>query len=243
MPQDREDVPFNESKDIPAIPRHVGYIVDGNRRWAKKHGLPPYEGHLAGYNALKDIAIATLEAGAEYMSAYVFSTENWKRSVDEVKHLMGLTLRIVTADVPLFNKYNVQLRIIGSRDGVDPKIVKALAAAEEATKDNTGGVFALCFNYGGQQEIVDAVKKIVQSGVNENDVTPELIAQNLYLPDVPPMDLVVRTSGEMRLSNFMLWRAAYSELIFLDKMWPEMTKDDVTAIIKEYSRRQRRFGS
>jgi undecaprenyl diphosphate synthase len=243
MPQDRADVPWNDSEDGPVVPRHIGYIVDGNRRWAKKHGLPLYEGHLAGYNALKDVGIATLEAGAEYMSAYVFSTENWKRSTDEVKRLMGLTLKVVTADVPLFNKYNVQLRIIGSRVGVDPKIVKAMAAAEEATKANTGGVFALCFNYGGQQEIVDAVKKIVHAGVKEEDVTPELIAENLYLPDVPPIDLIVRTSGEMRLSNFMLWRAAYSEIIFLDKMWPEMTKDDVTAIIKEYSRRQRRFGS
>lgn len=242
MPQDKADVPWDDSKDGPAIPRHVGYIVDGNRRWAKKHGLPVYEGHLAGYNALKDVGIATLEAGAEYMSAYVFSTENWRRSADEVKHLMGLTLKVVTADVPLFNKYNVQLRIIGSREGVDPRIVKAMVAAEAATKDNTGGVFALCFNDGGQQEIVDAVKKIVHSGVKEDAVTTELIAQNLYLPDVPPMDLIVRTSGEMRLSNFMLWRAAYSEIIFLDKMWPEMTKDDVTAIIKEYSRRQRRFG-
>ena len=224
------------------IPKHVGYIVDGNRRWAKKHGLPTYEGHLAGYNALKDVGIATLEAGAEYMSAYVFSTENWKRSVDEVKKLMGLTLKILRSDILIFNQYNVRLRIIGSREGVDPKIVKEMERAEEATKDNTGGVFALCFNYGGQQEIVDAVKKIVQSGVKEDEITDELIAQNLYLPDVPPIDIIVRTSGEKRLSNFMLWRAAYSELMFMDKMWPEMTKDDVTAIIKEYSRRHRRFG-
>jgi len=227
----------------PAIPRHVGYIVDGNRRWAKKHGLPAYEGHLAGYNALKDVGIATLEAGAEYMSAYVFSTENWKRSADEVKRLMGLTLKVVSSDVPVFNKYNVKLKIIGSYEGVDPKIVKAMEKAEAATADNTGGTFALCFNYGGQQEIVDAVKKIVQSGVSEDDITPELIAENLYVPHVPPLDVIVRTSGEQRLSNFMLWRAAYSEFIFMDQMWPDMTKDDVTAIMKEYSRRQRRFGS
>jgi len=155
---------------------------------------------------------------------------------------MGLTLKILRSDIPIFNQYNVRLRIIGSREGVDPKIVKEMERAEEATKDNTGGVFALCFNYGGQQEIVDAVKKIVQSGVKEDEITDELIAQNLYLPDVPPIDIIVRTSGEKRLSNFMLWRAAYSELMFMDKMWPEMTKDDVTAIIKEYSRRHRRFG-
>jgi len=228
--------------ETPAIPRHVGYIVDGNRRWAKKHGLPSYEGHLAGYNALKDVAVATLEAGAEFMSAYIFSTENWTRSADEVKRLMGLTLKILTSDIPIFNTYNVRLRIIGSRDGVDPKIVKAMVNAEEATAGNTGGTLALCFNYGGHQEITDAVKKIVASGAKEDEVTTQLIADNLYLPDVPPIDVIVRTSGEMRISNFMLWRAAYSEFIFLDQMWPDMTKDDVTAIMKEYSRRGRRFG-
>lgn len=229
-------------EELFVVPKHVGYIVDGNRRWAKKHGLPTYEGHLAGYNTLKDVGIATLEAGAEYMSAYVFSTENWNRSADEVKHLMGLTLKILTSDIPIFNQYNVQLRIIGSRDGVDPKIIKEMDRAEAATAQNTGGVFAVCFNYGGQQELIDAVKKIIQSGVKEQDMTAELIAQNLYAPDIPPIDVIVRTSGEKRLSNFMLWRAAYSELVFLDQMWPDMTKDDVTAIIKEYSRRHRRFG-
>jgi undecaprenyl diphosphate synthase len=226
----------------PAVPRHVGYIVDGNRRWAKKHGLPAYEGHLAGYNALKDVAIATLEAGAEYMSAYVFSTENWKRSADEVKRLMGLTLKVLRSDIPIFNQYNIRLKVIGSREGVDPKIIKEMEAAEESTKTNTGGIFSICFNYGGQQEIVDAVKKIVHAGTKEADITQELIAANLYVPEVPPMDVLVRTSGEQRISNFMLWRAAYSEFIFLDQMWPDMTKDDVTAIMKEYSRRQRRFG-
>jgi len=239
MPQDRADEPVAG----PIVPRHVGYIVDGNRRWAKKHGLPSYEGHLAGYNALKDVAIATLEAGTEYMSAYVFSTENWKRSADEVKRLIGLTMKLLTVDVPEFNVRNVRLKVLGSRVGVDKRVVKAIEAAEATTANNTGGTFALCFNYGGQLEITDAVKKIVQSGVSADNVTPELIAENLYVPEVPPMDLVVRSSGEMRLSNFMLWRAAYSEFIFLDQMWPDMTKDDVTAILKEYSRRQRRFGS
>jgi undecaprenyl diphosphate synthase len=238
MPQDRDDVPF----EGPAVPRHIGYVVDGNRRWAKKHGLPVYEGHLAGYNALKDISIATLAAGVEYMSAYIFSTENWKRSADEVKGLMGLTLKLLTSDVPQFNVHNVRLKVIGSREGVDKKIIKAIENAEAATASNDGGTLALCFNYGGQLEVADAVKKIVQSGIDADEVTPELIAANLYVPEVPAMDLVVRTSGEKRLSNFMLWRAAYSELIFLDQMWPDMTKDDVTAILKEYSRRQRRFG-
>ncbi len=230
------------AEDAAQIPKHVGYVVDGNRRWAKKHGLPTYEGHLAGYNALKEVALATLEAGVEYMSAYVFSTENWKRSSDEVRRIMGLTLKVLSADVPEFNKYNVQLRIIGSKDGLDPKILKAIDKAEADTAQNTGGVFLVCFNYGGQLEITDAVKKIVQSGVEAEEVTEELIAQNLYAPEVPPLDLMVRTSGEQRISNFMLWRSAYSELLFLKKLWPDMTKADVTAIMNEYARRQRRFG-
>ena len=227
----------------PIVPKHVGYIVDGNRRWAKAHGLPTYEGHLAGYNALKEVGLATLAAGVEYMSAYVFSTENWKRSADEVKKLMGLTLKVLGSDVPEFNKNNVRLKVIGSREGVDPKIIKAIEKAEAATAGNTGGEFALCFNYGGQREIVDAVKKLVQEGVSTDEITEESIARHLYAPEVPPIDMVVRTSGEQRLSNFMLWRSAYSEFLFLEKNWPEMTKDDVTAIIKEYAKRQRRFGS
>lgn len=229
--------------DTPAlIPRHVGYIVDGNRRWAKKHGLPTYEGHLAGYSALKEVGLATLAAGAEYMSAYIFSTENWKRSAEEVKRLMRLTLKILQSDVHIFNDNNVQLKVIGSREGVDAKIIKAIEKAEAETAHNTGGVFALCFNYGGQTEIVDAVKKVVQSGVEAEAVSEELISAALYAPDVPPVDIIVRTSGEQRLSNFMLWRAAYSEFLFLEKSWPDMTKDDVTSIMKEYAKRQRRFG-
>jgi undecaprenyl diphosphate synthase len=224
------------------IPQHVGFIVDGNRRWAKKHGLPAYEGHLAGYNAIKEVVQAAFDAGIQYVSAYSFSTENWKRSEQEVSKLMGLVLRLLTADLHMFEENNIRLRILGTRDRLDDRIIKAIESAEAQTANNTKGTLALCFNYGGQLEIADAVKKIVQSGVSADDITPELIAQNLYAPEVPPMDLVVRTSGEQRLSNFMLWRAAYSELLFLEKFWPDMTKDDVSSILKEYARRGRRFG-
>ena len=223
-------------------PRHIGFIVDGNRRWAKEHGLPKYEGHLAGYNAIQDIAKATFDAGVRYMSAYVFSTENWKRSEDEVGKLMGLVLRLVKSDLHLFQENNIRLRIIGSRDNVSDKILAAIDEAESATEDNTAGTLILCFNYGGQLELADAVKEIMTSGVAAEDVTPELIEQHLYAPDVPPCDLIVRTSGEQRLSNFMLWRSAYSELLFLEKNWPDMTKQDVTDILLEYKRRGRRFG-
>lgn len=230
------------AKDELVIPKHVGYIVDGNRRWAKEHGLPTYEGHLAGYNALKDVAFAGLDMGIQYMSVYIFSTENWKRSQEEVKGIMSLVMKLFTSDAKLFHKNNVRLKVLGTRDGLDPKIVKAVEGLEEETKNNTAGTLAVCLNYGGQREVVDAVKKIVQAGTPAEEIDEDLIAANLYGAEVPPVDVIVRTSGEKRLSNFMLWRSAYSEFIFLDKMWPEMTKDDVEAIIKEYSRRHRRFG-
>ncbi len=223
-------------------PRHIGFIVDGNRRWAKKHGLPAYEGHLAGYNAIHEVTKATFDAGVEYVSAYIFSTENWKRSEDEVSKLMGLVLRLLTSDLHIFNDNNIKLKVLGSLDRVDKKILKAITEAEAQTADNTGGTLAVCFNYGGQIEIADAVKKIVQSGVKSDEITPELIEENLYQPDIPALDLIVRSSGEHRLSNFMLWRSAYAELLFLDKLWPDMTKEDVTDILKEYSTRARRFG-
>lgn len=224
------------------VPRHVGYIIDGNRRWAKEHGIPTYEGHLAGYNALKDVAFATLEAGVEYMSIYIFSTENWKRKQEEVSNLMSLILRLFTTDAKMFTEYNIRLKILGQREGLNDKILIAMDKLEEATKDNTAGTLAICLNYGGQNEIVDAVKTIVRSGIPAEDIDEDLIAQNLYGAEVPPVDVIVRTSGEKRLSNFMLWRSAYSELIFLKKMWPDMTKEDVTEIIDEYARRGRRFG-
>lgn len=224
------------------IPHHVGYVVDGNRRWAKKHGIPAYEGHLAGYNALQDVVQATFDAGVEFVSAYIFSTENWKRSQEEVGHLMGLVLKLLTSDLHLFNDNSIRLKILGSTEQVSDKILAAINDAEATTADNTRGTLAVCFNYGGQLEIADAVKEIIRSGVPAEDITPDVIAQNLYYPEIPPCDLIVRSSGEQRLSNFMLWRAAYSEFIFRDKLWPDMTKDDVTAILEEYSRRSRRFG-
>ncbi|MDB5165392.1 MAG: Isoprenyl transferase [Candidatus Saccharibacteria bacterium] len=230
------------AKNNQEVPNHIGYIIDGNRRWAKMHGLPTYEGHLAGYNAIQEVVKASFDAGAKYVSAYIFSTENWKRSEDEVGKLMGLVLKLLTSDLHVFEENNTKLIVLGSKENVSEKIQKAIAEAEARTANNTGGTLAICFNYGGQIEIADAVKKIVQSGARIGEITPELIEQNLYAPEVPPIDLLVRSSGEQRLSNFMLWRAAYSELLFLEKLWPDMTKDDVTAIIEEYSRRGRRFG-
>lgn len=224
------------------VPRHIGYVIDGNRRWAKQHGIPVYEGHLAGYNAITEIVLATIAQGVEYVSAYIFSTENWKRSEAEVGKLMGLVLKLLSSDLHILEENNIRLRVLGSTDHVDDKILRAIKDAEERTANNTRGTLAVCFNYGGHQEIADACKKIVQEGISPEAITAEVVAEHLYAPDIPPLDVVVRTSGEMRLSNFMLWRSAYSEFIFLDKLWPDMTKDDVAAILKEYLRRNRRFG-
>lgn len=224
------------------VPQHIGFIVDGNRRWAKKHGIPTYEGHLAGYNTSIDVMKATFEAGVKVVSMYTFSTENWKRSESEVSKIMSLVLRLLTSDIHILQENGIRLKMIGSREGLSKGIAKAIDEAEAKTASNTRGTLAVCFNYGGQLEIVDACRKIIEAGVSADKITPELITENLYAPELPPVDLVVRTSGEQRLSNFMLWRAAYSEFIFLEKFWPDMTKDDVTAILEEYSRRGRRFG-
>jgi undecaprenyl diphosphate synthase len=224
------------------VPQHIGYIVDGNRRWAKKHGIPVYEGHLAGYNTSIEVVMASFDAGVKVVSTYTFSTENWKRAESEVSKIMGLVIRLLSSDLHILQENNIRLRMVGARDRLSKSILKAIDEAETATAANTRGTLAVCFNYGGQLEIAEACKRIVQAGTPAEEVTPELIAQNLYVPDLPPVDLVVRTSGEQRLSNFMLWRAAYSEFIFLEKFWPDMTKDDINDILEEYSRRGRRFG-
>ncbi len=225
--------------ETPVFPNHVGFIVDGNRRWAKKHGLPTYEGHLAGYNAIKEIIRASVEKGIKCVSFYVFSTENWKRSQDEVSYLMKLTLRILTRDMKELIKEKVKVKVLGSREGLGDALIKAINKAEADTAHFTRATVAVCLNYGGKQEIVEAAKATV---ADRQDLTEENIQAHLYAPEVPDLDMMVRTSGEQRISNFMLWRAAYCELMFLDKLWPDLRPSDIDDIIKEYARRNRRFG-
>lgn len=224
-------------------PTHLGFILDGNRRWARQHSLPEFDGHLAGYNALREVIEGCFEMGIPYVSVYAFSTENWKRDKREVSNLMKLATHAVTSDLKRFVDKNICVRYAGRRDGIGKKLLTAVEKAEAATRELTGGTVLMCFNYGGQQEIVDAVRQCSADGLTGDEITEEAIARRLYVPDAPPIDLIVRTSGEQRLSNFMLWRAAYSELLFLEKYWPDMTKQDVADIIKEYSRRKRRFGA
>ena len=224
------------------VPEHIGFILDGNRRWAKQHGLPTYEGHLAGYNALKDIIEASAEAGVEYISFYTWSTENWTRAETEVRGIMKLIRRLFKVDIKQLVKDDFKLVVLGGREKLPDDINVMIDEAEEASKNGSRATLAMCFNYGGQQEIVRAAQRIAEAGVDPATVTTELFEQYLDHPDIPPCDIVVRTSGEQRLSNFMLWRSAYSEFLFLDKLWPDMRAEDVDDIIKEYNRRHRRFG-
>lgn len=224
------------------VPNHVGFILDGNRRWARKHSIPEYDGHLAGYNALKEVMDGCFERNIKYVSIYAFSTENWKRDTKEVSGLMRLALHAISKDLKRLIERNVRVQILGRREGIEGKLLAGFEKVEEKTRHLTGGTLAVCFNYGGQQEISDAARKCVEDGLTAEEITDEAIAARLYAPEIPPVDLVVRTSGEQRLSNFMIWRTAYSELLFLEKYWPEMTKEDVAAIIEEYARRSRRFG-
>jgi undecaprenyl diphosphate synthase len=223
-------------------PVHVGFILDGNRRWARHHTLPEMDGHLAGYNALKDVMRACFDSGVQYVSIYTFSTENWQRDGKEISGLMRLAMRVVTTDLKELIRDRIRVRFLGRTDGISTKLLKGIEKAEEATGHFTGRTLAVCFNYGGQQEIADAARACVVDGLAPEAVTEQAMTDRMYAPDVPPIDITVRTSGEQRLSNFMLWRISYSELLFIDKFWPDMTKQDVTDIINEYNRRVRRFG-
>lgn len=222
------------------VPEHVGFIVDGNRRWAKKHGLPTYEGHLAGHNTLKEILRACVERGIKYVSFYVFSTENWQRSEDEVSKIMQIAMRIVKDDVKELIKENTRMVVLGTREGLSEKLARAIEDSEAKTAHCDRATAAFCFNYGGQLEIAAAAQKCLDDGLTR--ITPADIRDRLYEPGIPDVDMVVRTSGEQRISNFMLWRAAYSEFMFIDKLWPDMKAQDVDIIIDEYNTRHRRFG-
>ncbi len=224
------------------VPHHLGLILDGNRRWAKANGLDPNEGHKRGYENLKTIARSAFERGVKVVSAYVFSTENWKRSKEEVGYLMKLLEWVVTNEVKELDKEGVRIVWIGSRQDLSPKLLSKIDGVVEQTSRNTKGTLALCLNHGGHREVTEAVQRIVESGVRAEDITEELIGQNIDGADVPPIDLLVRTSGEQRLSNFMLWRAAYSELLFRSEHWPDFSEQSLDECLLEYEKRQRRFG-
>lgn len=222
------------------LPRHIGFIPDGNRRWARARGLPTLEGHRRGYVRFEEIVEFFAPTGVEFLSFFTFSTENWQRSPEEVSYLMKLVAEMAEKMHKQLRKKNLRLVIMGRAEPVEPKLWQKLQQIEQDSVTNTGMTVCLCFNYGGQAEIADAAKKMVATG--EQDFSPENFRRYLYRPEVPDCDLIVRTSGESRLSGFQLWRAAYSELLFLEKNFPDITAEDCAAILGEYQKRNRRFG-
>lgn len=222
--------------------KHLGIIMDGNRRWAKARGLPTFEGHRRGYDKLKEVGEWCLNQGIEVLTVYAFSIENWKRTQEEVSYLMDLLHRAVTAEIDEFMKRDIRVRVIGRRDGLSEKMRLAVDQVWERTHNNRRGLLQLAINYGGQAEIVDAVKNICASGAAANEITEDLVAKNLYAPDVPPPDLIIRTSGEQRLSGFLTWESAYSEFYFTQTHWPDFSENDLQAALDWYEGRERRYG-
>ena len=222
------------------IPAHVGIILDGNRRWAKQHGLDTQEGHKQGFETFKEVADAGLDRGVKCLSVFAFSTENWHRAKKEVNFLMHFIKVVIKGYIKELHKKNIRFIWLGSEDGLSKSLIKQLRSAEELSKNNTKALFFFFFNYGGQQEIIESVKAVL---AKNQQLSPQTVEANLYGGSVvPPIDLLIRTSGEQRISNYMLWRAAYSELYFSPKLWPDFTPKDLDIAIDDYSKRQRRYG-
>lgn len=226
-------------------PRHIGVIMDGNGRWARKRGLPRSAGHSAGANVFRSICQYANSIGIEYMTFYTFSTENWKRPKEEVDALMNL-LRDYLKKAPDFKEENMSLRFIGDRSRLPEDLQALMLQNEEGSKDATGMVVTLAINYGGQDEILHAVKQLfaqmLSDGKRPADLTEQDLAAHLYTAGMPDPDLIIRPSGELRLSNFLTWQSAYSEFWFSDVLWPDFTSKHLDEAIEEYARRNRRFG-
>jgi len=229
--------------DADRLPRHVAVVMDGNGRWAERQGLPRTMGHAAGEEALYRVVDAAIDMGLPWLTVYGFSTENWSRPEEEVSYLMGLPGEVVAKRMAELHQRNVRVKVAGRRDGRVPEsVLEHIDEAVNRTAANTGLTFCIAFNYGGRAEIVDAVRALTAKGVSADEIDEAMIAEHLLVPDMPDPDLVVRTSGERRLSNFLLWQSAYSELVFVDTLWPDFGRDGLIAAIEEYQGRERRFG-
>ena len=224
-------------------PLHVGIIMDGNGRWAAERGLPRSEGHRRGMDAVRETVRAAPQFGVEYLTLFSFSSENWARPDAEVETLFGLLRVFILSDLAELHERGVRITLIGSREGVPPDICALLDEAERLTSNNQGLRFLVAFNYGGRDEIARAVRRIAEKGrVDPAEITPELISQYLDTAGVPDPDLIIRTSGELRLSNFLLWQSAYSELVFLPIYWPEFDRRAFEAALHDFRQRKRRYG-
>jgi undecaprenyl diphosphate synthase len=243
-------MPMSEAK-IPvtpaiAVPRHVAIIMDGNGRWAAARGLPRVEGHRRGVEAVRRTVRAATDIGIQYLTIFSFSAENWTRPASEIGELMGLLRRFIRNDLADLHKANVRVRVIGEREGLAPDIARLLIEAEELTRGNDGLTLVVAFNYGSRQEIVRAARRLAEDvaagALKSGEIDVDRLAQALDAPDVPDPDLIIRTSGEQRLSNFLLWQSAYAELVFVPAYWPDFDRAVLEGAIREYQQRERRFG-
>jgi len=228
------------------VPRHVAIIMDGNGRWAAARGLPRVEGHRRGVEALRRTVRAAGDLGISFLTIFSFSSENWSRPPSEIRDLLGLLRRFIRNDLVDLHKNNIRVRVIGERDDLDPDIRRLLQEAEDLTRGNDGFTLVVAFNYGARQEIARAARRLVtevaEGRLAASAITPELLSRHLDAPDIPDPDVIIRTSGEQRLSNFLLWQSAYSELVFVPINWPDFDRTALEGAIAEYRRRERRFG-
>jgi undecaprenyl diphosphate synthase len=221
-----------------SMPRHIAIIMDGNGRWAKKRMLPRVAGHRKGVEAVRTLAQAALDLGLECLTLYAFSTENWSRPADEVSDLMGLLRRFIEKDIDELHSKGVRLRVIGDWEALAPDLVSLLSGAIERTSKNERATLVVALNYGAQAEIVRAAKRAAAQG----EITQQSLEAALDTADLPPLDLLIRTSGEVRLSNFLLWQAAYAEMLFVDTLWPDFGKVELEAAMHSFAARERRYG-
>jgi undecaprenyl diphosphate synthase len=231
-----------EYPSLPKLPEHVGIIMDGNGRWAKSRGLPRLAGHRAGTDNLRRVLTAAVEFGIPVLTIYAFSTENWGRPQDEVSGLLGLMEQMIRRELDELHREGVQIRHMGHLDKVPKGLKDMIKRSLDLTKDNQRLILNVAFNYGGRKELLDAIKRIVEQGVPAAEIDEELINQHLYTRDLPDPDLIIRTSGEMRVSNFLIWQGAYAEYFVTPKYWPDFDKDELYKALVAFSRRERRFG-
>ena len=241
-------LPGSQPPAIPPdrLPRHVALVMDGNGRWANQRGLPRIEGHKEGERRLFDIVAGAVELGIQNVSAYAFSTENWRRSPEEVRFLLGFSRDIIRQRRDAFDSWGVRVRWAGRRPRLWGSVIKELEIAERQTRDNTRCTLTMCINYGGRAEITDAAAAIAKAAkagrLNPDRITEQTFARYLYVPELPEVDLFLRSSGEQRISNFMLWQSAYAEFVFVPKLWPDLDRRDLWAACEAYANRDRRFG-
>lgn len=231
---------------VVGLPESIGIIMDGNGRWAKKKGLPRKMGHREGANVLKNIVNHASDVGIKYLTVYAFSTENWSRSKEEVNDLMSLLAEYLDGFSKNFDKGDIRIKIIGRRTKLSSKLQQKIEEVEDRTKNNGGLTFVIALDYGGRQEVAWAIRKIVsditRGALSIDDISEEVVSDNIYTKDIPDPDMIIRTSGEKRMSNFLMWQSVYSELFFLDVLWPDFTEEDFDDAINEYYNRNRRFG-